>query len=200
MAGVGSLTSNRRLRIFGSPSVSVQLVLLVAVAVAGIATGATFLLNRPTGPLYGCTSLSNCRAVAGSHHLKPLMLPNTRLVDLRFENGTVDTEQTGVVEPQGDVSLVMNLADLSQSAPTTVMVSADLHRNWVLMCSSPKAHSDTTSPGMRYCSFNFGCDERAIFASKGISYAVDIFGGSSCSSDFPTQSAARIHKILDSFS
>ena len=40
----------------------------------------------------------------------------------------------------------------------------------------------------------------AIFASKGISYAIDIFGGSSCSSDFPTQSAARIHEILDSFS
>lgn len=126
------------------------------------------------------------------------MLPDTKLADLRFQNGTVDTEKW--IDNKGDVTLVMNLADLSQPIPTTVMVGADLHRNWVLMCSSSKAHSETTSSGLHYCSFDFGCDERAIFASKGISYAVDLFGGSSCPIDFPTKAASRIQAILDSFS
>jgi hypothetical protein len=193
MAVVGSHTSNRRLRIFGSRSVSVRLVLLVAVALAGIATGATVLVNRPTGPLYGCSSVSDCRSVAADHHLKPLLLPDAKGAPLRFHDGTVD------VDDEGDVSLVMNLADPSQPMFTDVSVGVDLQRNWVSMCSSPKARSATASSGLKYCSFTFGCDERAIFAAKSISYAVDVFGGPSCPSDFSAEASAGVQQILAYF-
>ena len=120
-------------------------------------------------------------------------MPNAKLADLRFRDGTVD------VDDAGNVDLVMNLTDLSQATPTTVSVGVGLHRDWFTMCSSSRAHSEKTSSGLRYCYFDLVCSERAIFASKGVSYSVEVFGKSDCAGDFTTRAATRVQGILSSF-
>jgi hypothetical protein len=192
MAVVGSRTS-KTVRVFGSRSVSIRIVLLAAVIVAGTAAAATILLNRSSGPLYGCSSLSDCRSVAAGHGLKPVLLPNAKLTHLRLHDGAVD------VDDAGNVDLVMNLADLSQPTSTTVTVGVGLHRNWFSMCSSSKAHPGTTSSGLRYCSFDLYCSERAVFASRGISYSIEVFGKSGCASEFASQASSRVQGIINSF-
>lgn len=193
MAVVGSRGSNRTLRVVGSRSVGIRFVLVAAAVAAGIATTAVILLNRSSGPLYGCSSLSDCQSVAAGHGLKPVLLPNANLTHLRFHDGAVD------VDDAGNVDLVMNLTDLSQPTPTTVTVGVGLHRDWFSMCSSSMAHRGTTTSGLRYCYFDLICSERAISASRGISYSIEVFGKSDCGADFTSQASTRVQEIVSSF-
>lgn len=193
MAVVESGRSNGTLRVFGSRRASIRFLLVAAAVAAGIATTAVILLNRSSGPLYGCSSLSDCQSVAAGHGLKPVLLPNAKLTHLRFHDGAVD------VDDAGNVDLVVNLAALSPATPATVTVGVGLHRDWFSMCSSSRAHSETASSGLRYCYFDLVCSERAIFASRGISYSIEVFGKSDCGADFTSQASTRVQEIVSSF-
>lgn len=180
--------------LFANRRVSIRVALVVAVVVGGIAAGAVILLNRSSGPLYGCSSVTNCKSVATGHGLKHLAVLNAQESNLRFQNGTVD------VEGDGYVDLVINLADPTHAPPTTVMFSAGLHRGWTSICSSPKAQHLTTPSGTQYCSIVEYCSGSAYLSERGTSYSVQIFGKPGCAADYASGMSSRLKQIVNTFS